>query len=75
MQIAHSEVQMETGDEFLHFNLIKKSLAITRKITLKLVSLPSFGVVLLDCNHVEGFCFQKSENKLETSYGFGGRHL
>ena len=43
---------------------------ITRKITLKLVSLPGFGVVSLNCNHVEGF--QKSE-KLETLSGFGGR--
>ena len=32
-----------------------------------------FEVLSLDHNHVEGF--QKLEKKLETLYGFGGRHL
>ena len=66
LAIARSEVQMETGDEFLN-------LSITRKITLKLLSLSSGRFCrVINCNRVDGF--QKSE-KLETSYGFGGRHL
>ena len=56
-QIARSEVQMETGDEFLNFDLINK------KYHIKISRFTKFGVVSLDFNHVEGF--QKSE-KLET---------
>ena len=40
-----------------------------KKDHIKLLSLPKFEVVSLDCNHVEGF--QKSE-KLETLHGFWG---
>ena len=43
-----------------------------KKDRIKISQFITSGVVSLDCNHVEGF--QKSE-KLETLYGFGGRHL
>ena len=56
-KIARSEVQMETGDEFLNLNL--KIGARHKKDHIKISQFTKFEVVSLDCNHVEGF--QKSE--------------
>ena len=61
---------METGDKFLNFHSIRKSVH-HKKDHIKISQFTKFEVLLLDCNHVEGF--QKLE-KLET-YGFGGHHL
>ena len=40
---------------------------------IKISQFTKFEVLSLDCNHVENF--QKSGKKIETVYGFGGRHL
>ena len=61
---------MDTGDEFLHFGL--KIGVHHRKGHIEISQLTKFEVLLLDCNHAEGF---KKSEKLETLFGFGRRPL
>ena len=69
---AHSEVQMETKDEFLNLRLIRIGNNIHHKkdhIKITGSQFTTFEVLLLDCNHVKGFQILE---KLGTLYGFEG---
>ena len=63
---------MEIWGGVLNFKFHLKLELTTWKEHFKTYQFARFGVVSLDCNPVEGF--QKSD-KLETLYGFRGRHL
>ena len=67
------EVQMESGNEFSNFHLIKPVIGVHhKKDHIKISQITTFEVLSLNWNHVKGF--QNSE-KLESLYGFGRCHL
>ena len=53
--IACSGAQMETGDKFLKFHLIRNWSSSQERYHIKISQVFNFEVLLLDCNQVEGF--------------------
>ena len=70
--ITRSAVQMEIGNEFLHFYLIRNWTVHHKKDHIKFSQFTKFEVLSLECDHVE--VFQNSE-KLEILYESWGLHL
>ena len=71
--IARSEVQMETGDEFLNYHSIGNWSQSQERSHKNESVCQVWGS--LYCNHVEGFQNRGENRKLETLYTFWGRHL